>query len=355
MSERDSHGFYHFLFRAVLRHFEAETAHHLGAFVIKVCGLPLLRSALHSLTVPRHLTPVIVDGKVYQTPFGMAAGFDKNARMIDGLYALGFGHVEIGTVTGRAQPGNPKPRLFRLIVDSALINRMGFNNHGAESAVKRLTRVYSRKHRPIIGANIGKTKNVPLDQAITDYEYSARLLAPVADYLAVNVSSPNTPGLRTLQAVNELKPLLTAVKRVADARAGSVLPVYVKIAPDLTDKELVAICKLVTTLKLDGIIATNTTVSREGLSTPTAMVTMYGEGGLSGLPLSQRSLDVLKLIRKTVPKSMTVISVGGVVTGEDVQHRLSSGANLVQGYTAFLYQGPFWARGINRFLAREVS
>ncbi|MCU1513755.1 MAG: dihydroorotate dehydrogenase (quinone), partial [Microbacteriaceae bacterium] len=266
---------------------------------------------------------------------------------IQGLGQLGFGHVEVGTVTAVAQPGNERPRLFRLVADRAVINRMGFNNSGAADARPRLAREMARRTRPIIGANIGKSRVVDVDAATADYLESARLLAPVADYLAVNVSSPNTPGLRGLQELDKLAPLLSAVRDSAGAT-----PVLVKIAPDLSDDEVRRIAGLVTELGLAGIIATNTTLSRDNLVTSAAVVAAAGAGGLSGAPVATRSLEVLRIIRSVVDPAMCVISVGGVETARDVTQRLAAGATLVQGYTAFLYRGPFWALSVNRGLRR---
>jgi len=288
---------------------------------------------------------VVAVGLVFNSPFGLAAGFDKNAQMAIGLGAFGFGHVEVGTVTAHAQPGNPRPRLFRLIPDRALINRMGFNNDGAEVIARRLEKLRHIKKRPIIGVNIGKSRVVDVEDAESDYVTSTRLLAPVADYLVVNVSSPNTPGLRGLQELDSLEPLLGAVAH----EAGSV-PLLVKIAPDLDDVQVDEIARLCVRLKLSGIIATNTTVSREHLVTPSNIVDACGPGGLSGPPVAQRSHEVLRRIRSIVPPEFCVISVGGIETADDVRARIRDGATLVQGYTGYIYQGPWWARNINRGL-----
>src|SRR3954447_21267355 len=232
-------------------------------------------------------------GLTFSNVLGLAAGFDKNARGIDALAALGFGHVEVGTVTGRAQPGNDRPRLFRLTAARAVVNRMGFNNDGAEVVARRLA-ARGRRPGPVLGVNIGKTKVVPEDDeaaVLDDYGLSAGLLAPYADYLVVNVSSPNTPGLRTLQAVEKLEPLLRHVRGTADrAVADRRVPLLVKIAPDLADEDVLAVADLATAIGLDGIIATNTTTSRLGLSSSAEQVEAAGAGGLSGRPLTARSL-----------------------------------------------------------------
>src|SRR6478735_528763 len=327
---------------------DPERAHHLGFVVIRMLGWPVIGPIVARFTRSPKPQPVRALGLRFPTPFGVAAGFDKNAHAVIGLGRLGFGHIEVGTITAHAQPGNETPRLFRLIPDRAVINRMGFNNAGADVARTRLVALRRRRNRPVIGVNIGKSRITPVEEATEDYLASTRLLAPLADYLVVNVSSPNTPGLRGLQELELLTPLLTAVKAAASAT-----PLLVKIAPDLEDDAIDRIAGLVVELGLDGIIATNTTISREGLATSASVVEAAGAGGLSGAPLAARSLAVLRRIRAVVPDALCVISVGGVDTAADVAERLAAGATLVQGYTAFLYRGPLWAREINRHLAAE--
>lgn len=337
---------YPLLFRTVLTRFDPETAHHLGMAVIRVAGLRPFAPIVRSLTKPDPSLAVEALGRTFPSPFGVAAGFDKNVVGVAGLEALGFGHVEAGTVTAIPQDGNPRPRLFRLVRDRAVINRMGFNNRGAKAAAKRLARL--RRGSAVVGANIGKSRVVDVEDATADYVASARMLAPLADYLAVNVSSPNTPGLRGLQAVETLEPLLTAVHEAAGAT-----PLLVKIAPDLPDDEIAAVAAMAKRLGLAGIIATNTTISRDGLVADLATITAAGAGGLSGAPLRERALQALKIIRAEVPDpGFCVIAVGGVETAADVRERLDAGATLVQGYTAFLYRGPLWARQINRGLLK---
>lgn len=298
--------------------------------------------------VPEHLA-VKVMGLSFASPVGLAAGLDKDAEAFNALGALGFGFVEIGTVTFEAQPGNPQPRLFRLVRDRALINRMGFNNHGAEAAAARL-----RVERPVgivLGINIGKTKRVSEEDALLDYVASARLLAPFADYLVVNVSSPNTPGLRDLQAVEKLRPLLSAVRDVIrEVSATRPVPLLVKIAPDLSDADVDAVADLALELGLAGIIATNTTIAREPLSTPGDEVAAIGAGGLSGAPLKRRSLAVLQRLRARVGDRLTLISAGGIENADDAWERLSAGADLIQVYTALIYEGP----GLPGDLARGI-
>ena len=338
---------YPLLFRTVLTRMDPETAHHAAMVVIRILGIPPFSWAARAFTRPAPQLRVRTLGRDFDSPFGVAAGFDKDVRAAAGLFALGFGHVEVGTLTAIPQDGNPRPRLFRLVPDRAVVNRMGFNNRGADAAASRLRRLRRRRHRGVVGVNIGKSRVVDVADATADYVTSARLLAPLADYLVVNVSSPNTPGLRGLQAVETLRPLLQAVRDAA-----GLTPLLVKIAPDLPDDEVEAIARLAVDTHLAGIIATNTTISRERLATDPAVVAAAGEGGLSGAPLKARALEVLRIVRAAVPQTFCVISVGGVETADDVKERLDAGATLVQGYTAFLYRGPLWARQINRGLAK---
>lgn len=338
---------YRLLFSLFLSRLDPEDAHHLAFRLIRRLPALGLGRLVERITAPDPALRVDALGLRFPSPFGVAAGFDKDGFAVRGLGQLGFGHVEVGTITAVAQPGNPRPRLFRLTADRALVNRMGFNNGGADAAAGRLSRLSRRTDRPVLGVNIGKSRVTPVDDAVADYERSARVLAPFADYLVVNVSSPNTPGLRGLQELDALAPLLESVKLAAGET-----PLLVKIAPDLADDEIGRICELVVSLGLDGIIATNTTIAREGLKTPASAVEAIGAGGLSGAPLAARSLAVLRLIRDRVPAELCVVSVGGVETAADVQDRLDAGATLVQGYTAFIYRGPFWARHVNRGLLR---
>ena len=337
---------YRFLFTHVLSRMDPERAHTLAYRVIRALPILGFGSLVRRFTRPDASLAVSALGLRFDSPFGVAAGFDKEGAVIRGLGQLGFGHVEVGTITAVAQPGNEKPRLFRLIADRAVINRMGFNNHGAAAAARVIAAARARRDRPVIGVNIGKSRIVDVDAATADYLDSTGILAPLADYLVVNVSSPNTPGLRGLQELELLTPLLTAVK----VAAGQT-PVLVKIAPDLTDDQVTRIAELAVGV-LDGIIATNTTLSRDGLTTDDSVVAAAGAGGLSGPPVAARSLHLLRLIRSVVPAEFCVISVGGVETAADVRERLDAGATLVQGYTAFLYRGPLWAREINRGLAK---
>ena len=336
---------------AVFKRLDPELTHHWGMLVIQLAGLPVIRRFLRRRYAPDPSLAVRALGHDFGSPVGLAAGFDKNAVAVRGFYALGFDHVEVGTVTALAQPGNPKPRLFRLPTDHALINRMGFNNDGAEVVATRLAALrHWGGELPIIGVNIGKSRATDIAGATADYVTSATLLAPHADYLVVNVSSPNTPGLRGLQEVSSLKPLLTAVQAAA---AGT--PLLVKISPDLDDQAVTDIAQLVTDLDLAGIIATNTTILRDNLATPAAVVAGIGEGGLSGAPVSEASVRVLALLRQTLARDKAVISVGGVFTGQEVKQRLDAGASLVQAYTGFVYRGPLFAAMLTRELSEALS
>lgn len=334
---------YQQLFQQLFARFDAETAHHAGMAAIKAAA-PLLR------VKPSHTRQLM--GLKFPGVLGLAAGFDKNAEAIDALAGLGFGFIEIGTVTGEAQPGNPKPRLFRLVADQAIINRMGFNNDGAEVVASRLAQRARKKSEegPILGINIGKTKLVPDSDAIADYQKSTRLLAPFADYLVVNVSSPNTPGLRDLQSIEKLGPLLQEVRSQADQVITKPTPLLVKIAPDLADADIVAVTKLAIELGLDGIIATNTTIARTGLTATPDAVTEIGAGGLSGAPLTSRANQVTSLIKANAGEQLTIIAAGGVMNVADASDRLAAGADLLQAYTGFIYGGPFWPRKLNKEL-----
>lgn len=342
---------YSLLFRHVLSRIDPERAHRLTVRALRAAhalpGGPLvLRRAFGAPDSAR-------------SPFGLAAGFDKDAEVPLALLDLGFGHVEVGTVTAHAQPGNERPRSFRLVADRALVNRMGFNNHGAAAAARRLARVRSseRGQRALIGVNIGKTKTTPLEDAAEDYRFSARMLAPYASYLAVNVSSPNTPGLRDLQGARALRPVLEAVLEEAEAsrrRIGRAVPVFVKIAPDLHDEDVREVARLAAQLGLAGVIATNTTIARpESLRTDAATVRALGAGGLSGPILADRSREMLAVLRAELPPGMRIISCGGVTTADDVRERLAAGADLVQGYTGLIYEGPSWPGRIARALTQD--
>ena len=285
-------------------------------------------------------------GLTFRNPVGLAAGFDKDARLIDELACLGFGFIEIGTLTPKGQPGNDKPRMFRLPADQALINRMGFNNEGVAPAVERLK---ARRSDVIVGGNIGKNKVTPNEQAVDDYAYCFEALYPYVDYFVVNVSSPNTPGLRELQEKEPLRNLLNYVIGLSRAKT-KYKPVLLKIAPDLTISQLGDIVDILRETGTDGIIATNTTISRDGLATSKATVDAIGAGGLSGKPLTQRATDVIRYLRDALGKGYPIIAAGGIMSPADAKARLEAGADLVQLYTGFIYEGPGFAAEVNRGL-----
>src|SRR5438067_5666658 len=351
---------YRLLYRIVLRRVPAEAAHLAAFALIRVLG-SVARVPGAAWLLRRWLGPgdpvvrVRALGLDFPGPLGLAAGFDKDARGTRGLAALGFGFVEVGTVTARAQPGNPRPRMFRLAADRALVNRMGFNNAGAAAAAARLARA---RGGTVVGVNIGKTRAVPDADAAADYAASARAVAAVAGYVVVNVSSPNTPGLRDLQAADRLRPVLVAVRSALDAavpgRPRGRVPLLVKIAPDLADADVDAVADLALELGLDGIIATNTTTSRDGLASPAAEVAAAGAGGLSGPPLRARSLAVLRRLHARAGDRLVLIAAGGIETADDARERLRAGATLVQAHTAFVYGGPLWPRRLHAGLAGRV-
>jgi dihydroorotate dehydrogenase len=348
---------YRAIYAVLLRRLPPEAAHRVAFRLIQAAaGVPGLAWVLRQALRPRDpVLRVRTLGLDFPGPLGLAAGFDKDGEGITGLAALGFSFIEVGTVTARPQPGNPRPRMFRFPQERALVNRMGFNNQGAAALSARLRALRGRPgFRPVIGVNIGKTKAAAEDEAVGDYVTSARLVADVADYVAVNVSSPNTPGLRGLQETDKLGPLLTAVRAALDeASPRRRVPLLVKIAPDLTDPEVDAIADLALRLSLDGIIATNTTISRAGLADGAA-VADAGPGGLSGAPLKQRSLQVLTRLSDRCGKRVTLIAAGGIETPADAEARLAAGATLLQAYTAFIYEGPLWPSRVQRGLAARL-
>lgn len=341
---------YRVLIRPLLFRMDAETAHHLALVALRVLQmLAPLRALVARVCRPRDpALAVRVLGVDFPSPVGLAAGFDKDARVYEALGALGFGFVEVGTVTASAQPGNDRPRMFRLPVDGALVNRLGFNNRGAAAARERLV----RPRRTIVGVNIGKTKAVAESDAVADYVRGAELLGPLASYFVVNVSSPNTPGLRDLQSVERLRPLLAAVRDTLDrAVPARRVPLLVKIAPDLSDEDVDAIGDLALALGLEGIVATNTTIRRDGLQTPPERVAVLGAGGLSGRPLAARSLEVLRRLRARVGDRLVLVASGGIDDVDAAWARIRAGASLVQIYTGLVYEGPLFARRLARGLA----
>ena len=343
---------YKLLIRPLLFLLNPERAHQFTfAFLRFFSSIPGVKSILHAvyeINDPRLERKIL--GLTFQNPIGLAAGFDKDGRLIDELACFGFGFIEIGTLTPLPQPGNEKPRLFRLPADQALINRMGFNNDGATAAVERLRK---RTSRVLVGGNIGKNKATPNDQAEVDYAKCMEVLYPFVDYFVVNVSSPNTPGLRELQEKEPLKKLLLRVKSISLEKA-KPKPILLKIAPDLTKEQLDDVIAILQETGTDGVIATNTTISREGLVTPGNEVSAMGSGGVSGRPVRQRSTEVIRYLRQKLGKDFPIIGVGGIVTPEDAIEKLEAGADLIQLYTGFIYEGPGIVRRLNRRLPLKV-
>lgn len=342
---------YRLLFDLVLRRLDPEQAHRLAFGLIRgVAAVPGLARLVGAVFAPPADGAVEVWGRRFPSRFGLAAGFDKDAHGVRGLTMLGFGFVEVGTVTAQPQPGNERPRLWRVLDRRALRNRMGFNNEGSAAVAARLRRLRAtpQGRALVVGVNIGKTKVTPPEQAAADYATSAGRLAPYADYLVVNVSSPNTPGLRDLQAVDALRPVLEATRVAADeatALAGRPpVPVLVKIAPDLSDEDVDAVADLVAELGLDGVVAVNTTIAHD-----------LGPGGLSGPPVLARGLDVVARLRTRLGPEAVLVGVGGVSTPADAREYLAVGATLVQGYTGLVYEGPGYAARISRALAADAA
>jgi dihydroorotate dehydrogenase len=338
---------YGLLFRLVIIRTKPELAHHLSVGAYRFAW-PLVRVArwLRVFPPPRRSAAVDAMGIRFSAPMGLAAGMDKNAVAVRGLMATGFSFVEIGTVTPKAQPGNPAPRSWRELDLHALRNQMGFNNEGADAVARRLHRLRETRlgRAAVIGVNIGKNKVTPAQDAAADYEYSARVLAPYADFLVINVSSPNTPGLRDLQSAAALRPILESARAGADqamasGAGGRRVPLLVKIAPDLADADVDAIADLAVELGLDGIVAANTTIKHD-----------LGPGGLSGPPLRERALEVVARLRAKVGPEMCIMGVGGISTVGDARAMLAAGATLIQAYTGFVYGGPAWPARVNRAL-----
>jgi len=343
---------YKLIIRPILFRFDAERIHEVVFHWLKTFGaISIFRRLLGLLYDFRH--PSLernVLGMRFRNPVGLGAGFDKDARLIDELACLGFGFIEIGTLTPKAQPGNDKPRLFRLPADKGLINRMGFNNGGVANAVQRLKQ---RRSDVIVGGNIGKNKVTPNEQALDDYLQCVDALHEVVDYFVVNVSSPNTPGLRALQEKEPLTALMRSVRARVDEKPVR-RPLLLKIAPDLTNEQLNDIIEIVRETGTDGLIATNTTINRSGLKTPPDALEKIGAGGLSGAPLNDRSLEVLRYLRAALGKDYPIISVGGIMSPDDAVARMRAGATLVQVYTGFIYEGPAFVGAMNRAL-REAG
>lgn len=337
----------------ILFRFDAERVHYWVCDTLRwLFKRPLVPTLLRKYYTFEH--PALertIAGLTFKNPVGLAAGFDKNAELVDEMAALGFGFVEIGTVTPRPQLGNDKPRLFRLPADRAILNRMGFNNKGADVAAAKLR---NRTSTIIVGGNIGKNKDTPNERAAEDYVYCFEALYEVVDYFVVNVSSPNTPGLRELQEKAPLTQLLNTLQN-RNRTKPKVKPIFLKIAPDLTDAQLDDIIQIVKETQIAGVIATNTTIGREGLRTPAPHLEQLGAGGLSGQPLAQRSTEVIRYLCERSARAFPVIGVGGVASAEEAQQKLEAGAALVQLYTGFIYEGPGLVRRICQSLAYRSS
>ncbi|PKG42400.1 quinone-dependent dihydroorotate dehydrogenase [Psychroflexus sp. MES1-P1E] len=329
------------ILRPILFQFDPEAVHHFSFNVLKfVCKIPGFSSILKkNFVLEDKRLEREVFGLKFKNPVGLAAGFDKNAELYKELSSLGFGFIEIGTVTPKAQPGNPKKRAFRLKQDSAIINRFGFNNEGVEEAVRRL----KQNSNILIGGNIGKNKATPNEDAITDYDFSFEVLFDYVDYFVVNVSSPNTPNLRALQDKEPLQNLLNHLQ-VKNEKKQKPKPILLKIAPDLSEEQLMDIIDIVISSKIAGVIATNTTISREGLSS----IHKDEAGGLSGKPLTKSSTEVIRFLSTKSNKAFPIIGVGGIMTPQDALEKLDAGASLVQLYTGFVYEGPSLIKAINQ-------
>lgn len=341
---------YKSLIRPLLFRFDPETIHHLvfssmKAF-FKIPGMKGLAGAYFHVDDP--LLRRKEFGLEFSSPIGLAAGFDKEAQLVDELACFGFGSIEIGTITPKGQPGNDKPRLFRLPADGGLINRMGFNNEGVDIAVEQLKKVRSKV---IVGGNIGKNKVTPNEQATADYIACFHALFDHVDYFTVNVSSPNTPNLRALQDKEPLMALLGSLQRL-NLEKTSPKPILLKIAPDLTDTQLDDIIEIVEQTGIAGVIATNTTISREGLHTPKQRLDEIGAGGLSGKPVRARSTEVIRYLYEKSGRTLKIIGVGGILTVEDAIEKLEAGACLLQVYTGFVYEGPAMVKSLNKGLAK---
>jgi dihydroorotate dehydrogenase len=344
------------LLRPLLFSMPPERAHHFTFRLLERAAKLPGALALAGGAKPPAKAAVEVMGLRFPSPVGLAAGMDKDAKHVDAMSALGFGFIEVGTLTPKPQPGNEQPRLFRLPQDRALINRMGFNNGGVAEAVERLRK---RKAGIIVGGNIGKNKSTPNEQAVNDYVTCFEALHPVVDYFVVNVSSPNTPGLRELQEKGPLLGILGRLKEMSDHmirrsedRKLSPKPILLKIAPDLTDAQLDDVCAVVKESGIAGVIATNTTISRNTLTTPKADVEAMGAGGVSGAPVRKRSTEVVRYLRQRLPSPLVIIGVGGIDSAEAALEKLNAGADLVQVYTGLIYEGPSLVKRINQAFAQ---
>ena len=335
---------YHFLIKPFLFLFKPEKAHHLALSLFSIAlYVPVISYLLRRSLRPNKQTASEKAGLMFPNKVGLAAGFDKDGKYMHLLSRMGFGFIEIGTVTPLPQSGNPKPRLFRLPKDKALINRMGFNNDGVEMMVRRLKK--GRPENVVLGANIGKNKVTPNEVAYRDYEICFEALFDLVDYFVVNVSSPNTPGLRELQEKGPLLDILNRLQKINHAKA-EPKPLLLKIAPDLTDGQLNDIAAIVSEADITGIVASNTTISRDDLKSASPLIDQIGSGGLSGNPVRKRSTDIVRLLREKIGPDKVIIGVGGIASPEDAKEKLSAGADLVQVYSGMIYEGPWLVRRI---------
>ncbi|HVW99925.1 MAG TPA: quinone-dependent dihydroorotate dehydrogenase [Candidatus Babeliaceae bacterium] len=338
------------LLRNILFWFDAEKVHYFSMNIVKFCcRVSFIKNILQKKFTPKDRLEKHLWGLRFSNPVGLGAGFDKNAKYLEVLSVLGFGFVETGTVTPLPQPGNPKPRLFRLPKDLAIINRMGFNNDGAEIIAQRIKSFKEQNKSLVVGGNIGKNKNTPNEDAWQDYVKCFNALRDCVDYFAVNVSSPNTPGLRDLQQKDSLKKILTTLQKLNDTSKVRK-PILLKIAPDLSTDALDEIIDLAMEIKLDGLVATNTTILREGLTSSKEKIHKAGNGGLSGRPLTKISTDITRYIFERTNGSIPVIGSGGVFNGADAREKLNAGASLVQVWTGFIYEGPCIVKNICKTL-----
>ncbi len=354
------------LIRSVLFLFDAEKVHYFAMNVLKICcSNDFLKKQIQNTYTPK-AQAISAFGLSFTNPVGMGAGFDKNAKYLNELEALGFGFVEIGTVTPFPQEGNEKPRLFRLPKDKALINRMGFNNEGVEAVAERLkawrekndlrptTNDQLNRKKLIIGGNIGKNKNTPNEDAWKDYEICFKALHPYADYFVVNVSSPNTPGLRELQEKESLRKILTGLQQL-NIKTAEPKSILLKIAPDLTIQQIDDVVDLAKEINLDGLVVSNTTINRGNLKTSSSELQTIGAGGLSGSPLQIRSTGMIKYMREKTNGLIPVIASGGIFTGRDAAEKLQAGASLIQVWTGFIYEGPAIVKKITKYLAKDKN
>ncbi|MFA8450645.1 MAG: quinone-dependent dihydroorotate dehydrogenase [Bacteroidales bacterium] len=345
---------YKLLIRPLLFYFQPETIHHFVGSALKMgFKIPFVKPLVTSVLKVKHPSlERTVFGIKFENPVGIAAGFDKKANLYDELYSMGFSHVEIGTITPKPQDGNPQPRSFRIPQDKGLINRMGFNNYGCEHAKKSLKQ---KKSKVIIGGNIGKNTLTPNELALQDYETTFRGLFSSVDYFVVNVSCPNVTNLRELQDQEKLFAILSRLQDINNKEMPKRKPILLKVSPDLNTKQLDEVITLVKRTQIDGVVATNTTVSRNGLNTNSSRIEQIGNGGMSGAPIRERSTEVIRYLAEKSNKGFAIIGVGGIFTAKDAIEKLEAGADLIQVYTGFIYEGPVIARKINKAILKNIS